>query len=319
MIVGTTHQWFVLRSEDGFIFKHCREKSYITAPWSVGRGGSQPARATQYPTPWAIHTKKGSDDLKCVITVALDQCEYLAGRECVGLVGEVSRREVCVAQLSETEEQGQLWRLERIGDTTIEEDWEQRARELVRELEVLNARCTSDQSKLETMLQRLDTREAKLENIRNELSEQAAELETVRIELSRQATELKGHYRALDEIREVLDAKEQAMSDRDRSVQDEEVDEQNQEVDEQNQEVFQEDSPHGSQVAEETVLDEQVPQSAVEHPQNEETNNMAVSTPAIPVPVPEPALNPENKIRDVHPPPPAAVDQRLAQLGWAFD
>ncbi|KAH7341260.1 hypothetical protein B0J17DRAFT_254540 [Rhizoctonia solani] len=307
-------QWLVLRSGDGFIFKHCRENNYITAPWSAGRG-PQPARATRYPTTWAIHTKRGSDDDKCIITIAFNRYEVWAGAECVGLVGEVSQRGVCFARLSETEEQNQLWRLERVGDTIVEEDWEHRVRELEREIQAANALWASSELRLETMLQQLDTKETRLENVRDELSKRATELEIVQRELSQQAAELKKQYVALDEIRELLDAKERAVSSRDSGVWQNEV------IYEQNQDVSQDDGLQGLETTEEAILDEQAPQSEVQHPQHEETNNVVLSNPTILQPVPEPVVSPTNEIRNVHSPPLAehAVDQRLAQLGWAFD
>ncbi|CAE6523199.1 unnamed protein product [Rhizoctonia solani] len=280
--------WFVLPSGDGFIFKHGREKTYLTAPWSSSLG-PQLARATRYPTTWTIHNKKDSDDLRCVIMVGMDRNEVWSGGEYLGLVGEISQRGVCFARLSETEEHDQLWRLERIGDDTVEEDSAYRIRELERQLESANARWTAGESTLKAMLHQLDAKELKLETIQRELGKQTVELDAVREELGQQAAELRHKFNALDEIRELLDARERAMFEKDRTLFGDEV------VDEK----ARGESLEARDRFDDTISIATGQQSEPERASTSETQIQSIESSAVHVAAP--------------------VEQRLAELGWSFD
>ncbi|CAE6512183.1 unnamed protein product [Rhizoctonia solani] len=290
--------WFILRSGDGFIFKHGREKMYLTGSWS-SISGPQPVRATRYPTTWTIHTKKGSDN-KCVIMVGGENWNE---GECFGLVGKASQRGVCFARLLETEEHDQIWRIERIGDATIEEDPMHRIQALERELEAANARWTVGEPALRAMLHQLDTKEAKLETIQSELGKQALELDVVRDELRQQAAELRQKYQALDEIRELLDAKERAISEKDRSMSGNGIINEKGEDVAQGQDGLEADSDEQSEL---TVW--------------EDTNDISMPDVSIRRPVSKLTSKLETQIQSVESPPTSApVDERLAELGWNFD
>ncbi|CAE6535464.1 unnamed protein product [Rhizoctonia solani] len=301
--------WFLLPSGDGFIFKHCRQGTYITGVLLTA-ASAQSIHMTRYPTTWAILSKKDSDAPQCAITIPIDQHESWLQARYVGL--GVTPTGLCIIPLPETEEPDQMWKLERIGDAAIEEDYEYRVCELERELRVANTRWSSGESNLKTMRQELETKEAELENIRDELSNQAIELENVRSELIKQATELREQYKALDAFRDLLDANELIPEERGDVFE-------NEKIREKDEEIYQEDRLQNpkEEAVEGAVLNEQVTQITADEPQYQDTNNASMSNTA--VLVPEAALIPEIGTEAVQSSPSPLLDQRLADLGWSFD
>ncbi|KAG8680511.1 hypothetical protein FRC11_002383, partial [Ceratobasidium sp. 423] len=301
--------WLLLGSGDGFIFKHCRQGTYITGVLLTA-ASAQSVYATRYPTTWAILSKKDGDTLRCAITIPIDQNEtWLQGRY-VGL--GVTPAGLCIIPFSENEEPDQMWRLERLDDTPVEEDYEYRVCELERELREANARWASGESNLKTMRQQLETKETELENIREELSNQATELESVRSELIKQTAELREQYRALDTFKDLLGAKELAVSEKGSDIFENEA------ICEKDEEIYQEERPQNlkEEVIEEAALNEQDLQTTTQEPQCEDTNNASMSNTT--VLVPEPALVPEIGMQTVQPAS-APLEQKLAELGWDFD
>ncbi|KAJ1308064.1 hypothetical protein OPQ81_002130 [Rhizoctonia solani] len=306
--------WFLLRSGDGFIFKHCRLGTYISGLFSTA-AGSQYVCATRYPTTWVIHKKEG-DDAKCGITIPLDPNESESERKYVGL--GVTWAGLCIAPLSEKEDPDQVWRLERIGDETAEENDGDRVRELERQLQVVNARKTSEESELNAMRRQLERKEVDLENIRSELSEQATELENVRGYLSKRTEELKEQFKALDKIRDLLDAKGRALSGKEEAN----TSSNGTTIREKDPHMYQEEESlqNSGGFHEQVVLNEQFLVTTVRNPQCEDTKNPLGSNTSTQQLVAELAPTPEIAMVTVQPPHPhAAVDLDLAKLGWFFD
>ncbi|CAE7188143.1 unnamed protein product [Rhizoctonia solani] len=205
--------WFIIRSGDAFIFKHFQSECYISGlPWLPAN--ARPICATHYPSTWAIRVKKDSDELRCAITIPVGWNEFQSKSGYVGIGVNSGNVRLCLIPLSGKEELDHIWRLERIGDTTFEEDCAHKVREMERQLSAANDRCASSELKLQAMQQQLDTQKAELACLHNELSTQAAELKRTQIESNQQSTELKQQNEVLGKIRKLLDTKERSLSER---------------------------------------------------------------------------------------------------------
>ncbi|EUC57608.1 hypothetical protein RSOL_226090 [Rhizoctonia solani AG-3 Rhs1AP] len=323
--------WFILRSGDAFIFKHYQSESYISGLLGLPVG-AQPLCATRYPTTWAVRRKK--DSLKCAITIPVDWDEFRPKDSYIGIGVNSTSVRLCIIPFAKKEELDQLWRLERIGDTTYEEDCANNARELERQLQAANSRCTSDELELLAMKQKLVAKEVELANMQSELGKQGEVLKAVQNASRKQAAELKEQHKVLDAIKKLLNAKEPTISEDDEKSEDSGV------LREKVQEVFSgEKEPPNLEVgtdeavkddtvgdrglegadvenyAVENSLNKQVPSSTTQEQQRKGVESHSLSNATTEQSLPEPAAIPRIGIQTVQPLP-ASVEQKLAEIGF---
>ncbi|CAE6523210.1 unnamed protein product [Rhizoctonia solani] len=182
---GSDDHWFIMRSGDAFMFKHCQSENYIGGLPANNR----PVCATRYPTTWAIRVKKSGDGLK-------------GGY--IGIGANSSGVRLCSVPLSEREEADHLWRLEHVGSTTFDQDRTRQLREVQRQLQLANDQCIWNELELKTVQRQLVTKTAELESVQNKLNKQAIELQAVQDESRKQTAELKEQHKVLDAIKTLL-------------------------------------------------------------------------------------------------------------------
>ncbi|CAE6436830.1 unnamed protein product [Rhizoctonia solani] len=199
--------WFIIRSGDAFIFKHCRSEWYISSlPWLPAN--AQLICATRYPSAWAIRTKKSSNDHRCAITIPVDWNEFRSTGSYIGIAVNSANVRLCSVPLSEKEELEHTWTLERIGGATGEDG---QTRLLRQALKVTKTELAEDKAKLKMVDERLAVYMAELANARSKLSENSTELREKEEALDRAAQELS---KTMDQLSE----KDTKLAEKDREI-----------------------------------------------------------------------------------------------------
>ncbi|CAE6437795.1 unnamed protein product [Rhizoctonia solani] len=202
--------WFLLRSGEGYVFKHCQRGTYISI--SFKSDYPYPLLATPYPTTWVIYTKRGSSQLDCVIATDKVPSRVVSvdsGSNRAGANGD----KLYLTRFSKDEIEG--WRLERIGDATGEDEY---TRLLRQQLKVSKTELVEDKSKLKIVEEQLAVTMEELTNLRSELNEATAELEEQREALDQAEEELSGATEKASEQEMMIVEKDRYISERDEII-----------------------------------------------------------------------------------------------------
>ncbi|KDN47838.1 hypothetical protein RSAG8_03258, partial [Rhizoctonia solani AG-8 WAC10335] len=207
---GIKDHWFLLRSGDGYVFKHRQRGTYIGI--SFKSDPLYPVLATPSPTTWVIFTKGGSSNSECVI--ATDKAPWRvvslhSGSNSSGANDDRLR----LTRLYEYNDE--RWRLERIGDATGEAE---ETRLLRQQLKVAKTELVEKQAKLKIVEGKLAVNMRELTKVLGELCRKTGELEEQREALDQAMQELSTAKEEISEHNTANDEMERRISERDEIV-----------------------------------------------------------------------------------------------------
>ncbi|CAE6523219.1 unnamed protein product [Rhizoctonia solani] len=291
----TKDHWFLLRSGDGYIFKHCQHGSYISI--SFQSDYPYPILATQYPTSWVIFTKEGSSRLECVI--ATDKAPARVISLNTGYKKSVTDGDrLHLTKLLKNDKE--RWRLERIGDATGDAE---ETRLLRQQLKIVKTELVEDKSRLKI--------------VEEQLAANLEELETTQIEFSKRVSELEEQREAVDQTNKELSAALEEASEKDTRIieKDREISEKDESIRIMEMKLAEKDRiiAQLKEVARGSNM--QQPRSTSHSPQRQAIYSNRVS----PSPKPTLAAIAQSTQSRTQSDGRTALDTKLAELGWDSD